>query len=98
VHSVIYQELCRGLFTDSSRAQIRGVIGDLVASGAEGIILGCTEIELLISATDSPVPVLPTTLLHAVAGLDASLGSAVDVEAWVTGVRPHSALGRSALI
>jgi aspartate racemase len=81
VHSVIYQELCRGIFTDSSRAHVRGVIDDLVANGAEGIILGCTEIELLISASDSPVPVLPTTLLHAVAGLDAALGSETDVGA-----------------
>ena len=49
VHSVIYQELGRGIFTDSFRAQVRTVIDDLVARGAEGVILGCTDIELRIT-------------------------------------------------
>jgi aspartate racemase len=74
VHEIIYEELCRGVVTDHSRQRVRAVIDDLVRRGADGIILGCTEIELLISATDSPVPVLPTTALHATAALDAALG------------------------
>jgi aspartate racemase len=73
VHRIIYDELCRGVITDSSRQQVGAVIDDLVARGADGIILGCTEIELLISPADSPVPVLPTTALHATAALDAAL-------------------------
>jgi len=78
VHSVIYQELCRGIFTDASRARVRAVVEDLVDQGAEGIILGCTEIELLITENDCPVPVLPTTMLHAAAGLDAALSASAD--------------------
>jgi aspartate racemase len=53
----------------------RRVIDRLVAAGAEGIILGCTEIELLIGADDSPVPVFPTTRLHVEAAVDASLAA-----------------------
>jgi aspartate racemase len=49
------------------------VIRDLVDAGAEGIVLGCTEIELLISADDSPVPVFPTTRLHVEAALEVAL-------------------------
>ena len=55
--------------------QVLAVIDDLVDQGAEGIILGCTEIELLVTENDCPVPVLPTTMLHAVAGLDAALSA-----------------------
>ena len=73
VHRIIYDELCRGVITNSSRRQVSAVIDDLVMRGADGIILGCTEIELLISPADSPVPVLPTTALHATAALDAAL-------------------------
>lgn len=69
VHRVIYEELCRGVVRDESRAQYRRIIAELVASGAEGVILGCTEIELLVSAEDSPVPLFPTTRLHAEAAV-----------------------------
>ncbi|NUS50647.1 MAG: aspartate/glutamate racemase family protein [Nocardioidaceae bacterium] len=72
VHRVIYDELCRGIVSDSSRTQVRAVIDDLVGRGAEGVVLGCTEIELLIGPEHSPVPVLPTTALHAAAALDAA--------------------------
>ena len=72
VHRVIYDELCVGVVRDESRAAYREVIGRLVAAGAEGIILGCTEIELLIGADDSPVPVFPTTRLHVEAALTAA--------------------------
>jgi len=65
VHRIIYDELVVGVVSESSRAQYRDVIRRLVAEGADGIILGCTEIELLVSAADSAVPVFPTTRIHA---------------------------------
>ena len=73
VHRIIYDELCRGVITEDSRRRVRAVVEELVARGADGIILGCTEIELLVGPADSPVPVLPTTALHAAAALDAAL-------------------------
>ncbi|MFC3997638.1 aspartate/glutamate racemase family protein [Nocardiopsis sediminis] len=73
VHRVIYEELCLGIVKEESRAAYREVIGDLVAHGAQGVILGCTEIELLIRPEDSPVPVFPTTRLHATAAITAAL-------------------------
>ncbi|MFE5948449.1 aspartate/glutamate racemase family protein [Streptomyces sp. NPDC056480] len=73
VHHVIYDELCRGIVREESRAAYQKVITDLVAAGAEGIILGCTEIELLIGPVDSPVPIFPTARLHAKAAVDAAL-------------------------
>ncbi|MEW2222490.1 aspartate/glutamate racemase family protein [Streptomyces sp. NPDC006990] len=72
VHRVIYEELCRGTVLDASRAAYRRVIDKLVADGAEGIVLGCTEIELLIGPQDSPVPVFPTARLHAEAAFEAA--------------------------
>ncbi|AVZ73419.1 aspartate/glutamate racemase [Streptomyces lunaelactis] len=74
VHRVIYEELCLGVVREESRAAYQDVIGKLVAAGAEGVVLGCTEIELLIGEKDSPVPVFPTTRLHAEAAVDAALG------------------------
>lgn len=65
VHDVIYDELCRGIVADGSREQYRRVIGALEERGAQAILLGCTEIDLLIGAKDSPVPVFDTTRLHA---------------------------------
>jgi len=73
VHRIIYEELCRGIVTEDSRARIRDVIGELDAQGAEGVILGCTEIELLISPSDSTIPVLATTALHAAAAVEAAV-------------------------
>ncbi|NJQ05976.1 aspartate/glutamate racemase family protein [Streptomyces lonarensis] len=73
VHRVIYEELCLGVVRDSSRESYRRVIGELAAAGAEGVVLGCTEIELLVGAGDSPVPVFPTTRLHAEAAVRAAL-------------------------
>ena len=58
--------------SDESRQAYRAVIDRLVDAGAEGIVLGCTEIELLIEQTDSPVPVFPTTRLHVESALDAA--------------------------
>jgi aspartate racemase len=72
VHRIIYDELVHGIIADSSRQAYRDVIGRLVREGAEGIVLGCTEIELLVSQDDSPVPVFPTTALHVAAALAAA--------------------------
>jgi aspartate racemase len=73
VHRVIYDELCRGIVRDESREAYRAVIDRLVGDGAEGVVLGCTEIELLITQADSPVPVFRTTRLHVEAAVAASL-------------------------
>jgi aspartate racemase len=73
VHRIIYEELCMGVFREESRQVYRDTIARLVQAGAEGIVLGCTEIELLIDAVDSPVPVFPTTRLHVEAAVEASL-------------------------
>jgi aspartate racemase len=73
VHRIIYDELCLGVVREESRQAYRDVIERLVAAGAAGIVLGCTEIELLVHASDSPVPVFPTTRLHAEAAVDAAL-------------------------
>ncbi|WP_327242159.1 aspartate/glutamate racemase family protein [Streptomyces sp. NBC_01320] len=73
VHRVIYEELCLGIIREESRATYGEVISRLVASGAEGIILGCTEIELLIAPEHSPVPIFATTRLHAEAAVTAAL-------------------------
>ena len=65
VHRVIYEELCQGEIRPESRAQYRAIMQWLVDAGAEGIILGCTEIALLVEPEDAPVPVFDTTRLHA---------------------------------
>jgi len=65
VDRIIYEELCRGRILEHSRQIYRNTITNLVKNGAQGIILGCTEIGLLIGANDSPVPVFDTTVLHA---------------------------------
>jgi aspartate racemase len=73
VHRVIYEELCLGIVRDESRRAYREVIERLVAAGAEAVILGCTEIELLIGTGDVAVPVFPTTRLHVEAAVSAAL-------------------------
>jgi aspartate racemase len=65
VHDVIYDELCVGVVNDASRGQYRRIMEDLAQRGAQGILLGCTEIDLLVGPQDSPVPVFDTTRLHA---------------------------------
>jgi len=70
IHRIIYDELCKGQILDSSRQYYRQVITDLANEGAEGVILGCTEIGLLIKQTDSPIPVFDTTAIHAAAAVD----------------------------
>ncbi|MFJ4223553.1 aspartate/glutamate racemase family protein [Microbacterium sp. NPDC089695] len=73
VHEVIYDELVHGKIREESRQRYAEVIGRLVEQGAEGVILGCTEIELLVSAADSPVAVFPTTALHVEVAVDRAL-------------------------
>ena len=73
VHEVIYRELVAGEVRAESRAAYREVIARLVARGAQAIILGCTEIMLLVSEDDSAVPLFDTTNLHAVAAVDRAL-------------------------
>jgi len=65
VHRIIYEELCQGVLRDASRQTYREVIANLVADGAEAIVLGCTEIALLVGAHDATVPLLDTARLHA---------------------------------
>jgi aspartate racemase len=74
VHRVIYQELCLGIINNESRLQYAQVIQELVQHGAQGIILGCTEIEMLVKPEDSPVLLFPTTHIHAEAAVDYALG------------------------
>lgn len=73
VHRIIYKELCLGVVSEESRQTYREVISRLVGAGAQAIVLGCTEIELLVTQADSTVPVFPTTRLHVEAAIEASL-------------------------
>jgi aspartate racemase len=73
VHRIIYEELCLGVVRDESRAAVLAVIDRLLAEDVEGVILGCTELELLIGPGDLDVPLFPTTRLHAAAAVDAAL-------------------------
>lgn len=73
VHRVIYDELCRGTIRDESRDQYRAIIQRLVDRGAQGVILGCTEISLLVGAADSAVALFDTTTLHALHAVDFAL-------------------------
>jgi aspartate racemase len=73
VHDIIYRELVIGVTTEASRDIYRGVISRLIARGAEAIILGCTEIMLLVGPQDSAVPLYDTTTLHAIAAVDLAL-------------------------
>lgn len=73
VHRIIYEELVLGIVKDESRDAYKRIINHLVERGAQGIILGCTEIMLLIAPQDCPVPSFDTTTLHAVAAADYAL-------------------------
>lgn len=75
VHRVIYEELCLGRVNAASRDAYRRIMEQLVERGAGGIILGCTEITLLVDGSDASVPLFDTTLLHARAAAERALGS-----------------------
>lgn len=69
----IFGELCRGLLSDATHEALRAVLARLVDAGAEAVVLGCTELELLLTPDDCAVPLLPTTRLHAQAAVNAAL-------------------------
>ncbi len=73
VHDIIYDELCHGVIRDAACASYQRIIGSLAGQGAQGVILGCTEITLLIGAADSALPVFDTTALHAQAAVEMAL-------------------------
>ncbi len=73
VHEVIYGELCLGKVLETSRDHYRRILRELVGSGAQGIILGCTEIGLLVGEGDASVPVFDTARIHAQAAAEAAL-------------------------
>jgi aspartate racemase len=74
VHDVIYDELCVGVVRDEPRSEYRRVMAALVERGAEAILLGCTEIDLLVGEGDASVPVFDTTALHVAAAVDLACG------------------------
>ena len=73
IHDIIYNELCLGIIKDDSRQKYIDIINKLCANGAEGIILGCTEIPLLIKQSDVLIPVYDTTKIHAESAVDFAL-------------------------
>lgn len=75
VHRIIYEELCLGKILPESRSAYRRIIAGLVAQGAQAIILGCTEISLLVDASDSVVPLFDTTGIHARVAAQRALSS-----------------------
>jgi aspartate racemase len=71
VHRIIYEELCRGVIEPASKARYLDIVAEAAGQGADGVILGCTEITLLVSQADFAIPVFDTTALHVEAALDA---------------------------
>ncbi|MEI2806764.1 MAG: aspartate/glutamate racemase family protein [Albidovulum sp.] len=88
VHRVIYDELCRGDIRAESRARYREIMRRLVEAGAEGIILGCTEIALLVRSDDAPVPLFDTTRLHARSAALWALGDAAAISPMAGMIKP----------
>lgn len=73
IHDVIYQELCLGIVKTSSKAEYLRVIDSLQAAGAEAVILGCTEIGMLVARTDTAIPLYDTTEIHAAKAVEFAL-------------------------
>ena len=73
IHSILYDELCLGEIKQASREEFRRIIGGLVERGAEGVILGCTEIPLIVHQKDYDIPLYDTTTLHSLAAVDYAL-------------------------
>ena len=73
VHTIIYDELCKGVIKESSKQQYLAIIDKLYAEGAQAVILGCTEIALLVSQQDTQVPLYDTTEIHAKQGVEYAL-------------------------
>ncbi len=76
VHNIIYDELVRGVLNPASKQAYREIIAELVSNGAEGIILGCTELMMIIEQSDSTVPLFDTTTLHSEAAVEYALQEA----------------------
>lgn len=74
IHSVIFEELCRHDVREESRAAYENVAGSLKMMGADCLILGCTEVGLLLSPDNAPLPVFDTTIIHCEAAIDAAFG------------------------
>ncbi|RQO53713.1 aspartate/glutamate racemase [Paucibacter sp. KBW04] len=73
VHRIIFEELCLGDFREESRQTLQNIVADTALRGAEGVILGCTELPLILRATDLSLPLFDTTELHAMAAADFAL-------------------------
>jgi len=73
LHTVIFDELCQGVVKDSSRAAFRDIVARYAAKGADAVILGCTEIGLLVAQSDLALPAFDSTLLHAATAVDFAL-------------------------
>ncbi|MED4017514.1 aspartate/glutamate racemase family protein [Sutcliffiella cohnii] len=73
VHDIIYHELCKGIIKEESKDMYLSIIHSLKENGAEGVILGCTEIPLLIQQSDTPVPLFDSTAIHAIAAAKEAL-------------------------
>jgi aspartate racemase len=73
VHDVIYEELGKGIFRESTKRRLQSIITDLAQQGAQGVILGCTEIPLVIKQEDSPIPIFDTVDIHANAAVKFAL-------------------------
>ncbi len=75
VHRIIYEELCMGVISDDSRLEYRRIMASLADQGAQAIILGCTEISLLVAAPDASVPLFDTTAIHSIAAAEMALSA-----------------------
>lgn len=73
VHRIIFEELCKGEFKDSSRDRLKDICAGLARDGAEGIVLGCTELPLILGSGDVSLPIFDTTVLHAMAAVEFAL-------------------------
>lgn len=73
IHKVIYDELCKGIISEESKNEYIKIINNLVLSGAEGIVLGCTEIPLLIKREDVKIPIFDTTMIHSISAVEFAL-------------------------
>ncbi len=74
VHCIIFGELCAGVIEPASRERLKKIIEGLAARGAQGVVLGCTEIPLIISQKDASIPVFDTTRIHATAAVKCAMG------------------------
>jgi aspartate racemase len=97
LHRIIFEELCLGVIRPEARSLFRGIMARLAAQGAEAIILGCTEISLLVSQEDSKVPLFDTTALHAQAAAEAAL-AASPLASWHQLVQGRSMKGLDSLL